>query len=94
MYVVCTIIRQVCVQVYCTCVLRIRFNFCNNASLVFMSMCCVCVVCVCDEYVGYLHDNSSVRTGVYIDVHVYIPLKYGLHMQGCMSTQVSIGVSR
>ena len=71
MYVVCTIIRQVSVQVYCKCVLRTRLNTCNNARVVFMSMCCVCVVCVCDEYVGCLHDNASVRTGVYIDVDVH-----------------------
>ena len=33
---------------------------------------CVCMcVCVCVmNMVGYLHNNASVRTGVYIDVHV------------------------
>ena len=36
-----SIIRQVCVQVYC-------INSCNNASVLFMRMLCVCVcVCVC-----------------------------------------------
>ena len=31
----------------------------------------VLCVCVCDEYVGCLHDNASVQTGVYIDVDVH-----------------------